>query len=227
MALAIGTFATGMAFAQGTIAVYSINSTFATYINSTAYSSSLNGVYNTTGGKTAATANSYYYALLYQPYSAGLTTVNPLDSGYTLGMTAVNYTGFAGGIKGTGGSSGTAVAGWSAPTDPTYGTSEEANFVLVGWSANLGTTWSAVSAELSSGNWLADGYFGVSSLGYSYAGGGPNTLNAVNIFGVSQGAPGGLANGITLYSVSVVPEPCTMALLGLGGLSMFMIRRRK
>jgi hypothetical protein len=67
------------------------------------------------------------------------------------------------------------------------------------------------------------GFFGVSALGDAYAGGGPDALPAVSIFGTTGGAPGGLTEGLTLY---VVPEPATMALGMLGG-AVLLFRRRK
>jgi len=214
----------GAAFAQGTIAVYSINASSAMYTSSTLYNSSLNGVYNTTGTRTGTAANGFYYALLFQAPGASVTG-NPLDSGWAVGMMATNY-GVAGGIRGAGAALGSPVAGWGAPTGSTYASAELNNFLLVGWSSNLGATWAEVAAQLASDNWIADGFFGVSALGSAYAGGGPNSLPAVNILGVSSGAPGGLTGGITMYTV-LVPEPTTIAFMALGGASLLLFRRRK
>jgi len=226
LTLAVGAVAVSAAFAQGTIAVYSTSATFSMYTNNATYSSAKNGVYDITGGKTATTANGFYYALLYQSYNAGLTAMNPLDSNYALGLMATNFT-LAGSIRAAGSGSGAAVTGWAAPTDGTYATSGRENFLLVGWSASLGTTWSAVSSQLQSGNWSANGFFGVSALGNSYAGGGPLSLGAVNIFGASGGGSnGGLTGGVTLYAVPT-PEPTTLALGALGSAAMLLIRRRK
>lgn len=219
------TGASAVAFSQGLVSVYTISAGFANNTSATAYTSALNGVYDAAGTKTAATAGGYYYALLVQPYNAGLSAINPLDPNYTLGMMATNY--LAGGIKGAGAGAGAPVANWGAPTGASYDTATRDNFLLVGWSSNLGNTWSAVSAQLQSGNWSAVGSFGVSALGNGYSGGGPNGLLAPNVFGASTGMPGGLASGVTMYATTAVPEPTTLALAALGGVSLLLFRRRK
>jgi len=213
-------------FGQGTIAVYEVSG-YLTYTNNATYSSGSNGVYSTSGGLAAATANAYYYALLIQPATNGtISTINPLDPNYSVGMLATNF-GPAGGIRGPGAGSGTAVTPWAAPTAGTYSSAANQDYyLLVGWSANLGSTWSAVSAELNSSSWTTNGFFGVSKLGLGYAGGGPNSLTAPNIFGTGVNA-GGLTTGVTLYAVSAVPEPSTMALAALGGASLLLFRRRQ
>jgi hypothetical protein len=97
-----------------------------------------------------------------------------------------------------------------------FNNGESYSIALVGWSANEGTSWSGVSTELSSGNWSALGNFGA-----DFGSVDPTT-----------GAPGSLPSGIwgnstlVLYTVPV-PEPTTLALAGLGGLSMLFLRRRK
>jgi len=217
-------------FAQGTISVYNISSTFATTTNSTSYGSSLNGVYSTASASGSGAAptglNAYYYALLVQSGANTVTSVNPTSASWSLGMMATNYL-LAGGIRGAGGSAGSAVAGWAAPSGASYNSTAatEDYYILIGWSANLGSTWSQVEGELASGQWIAAGQFGVSGLGLGSAGGGPNSLTAPNIFGTGVN-PGGLTTGITLYSVTV-PEPTTMALTALGGAAMLLIRRKK
>ena len=225
LTLAIAAVASASALAQGTIAVYSTSGTFSTYTNSATYNSSLNGVDNTTQSKAGTTANSYYYALLFQTYTGTLNTIDPTSGAWNFGGYATNYL-VAGGIRGAGAGSGAPVTGWTAPTGAAYSSAAENYYLLVGWSSNLGSTWSSVESQLASGTWSAQGLFGTSALGYSYAGAGPSSLPAVNIFGVSGGAPGGLANGITLY-VTPTPEPGTMALAALGGASLLLFRRRK
>ena len=212
-------------FAQGVVAVYSTSSSYSIYTNTTTYTSALAGNYNTTGGKTVTTANQYYYALLVQPYSAGITTANPLDSNYQLSAYATNYV-VAGGIRGEGAAAGGPAADWAAPTSSTYNSGTEDTFILVGWTASEGSSWLTVSNELATGNWTSTtGSFGVSAVGYGYSGGGPNTLTAPDVFGVSTGMPGGLSGGLTLYAVPT-PEPSTIALAGLGVSALVAFRRR-
>jgi len=223
--LAVVGLAAGSVLAQGTIATYTLSSSFETHTNTTIYNTSLNGVNNTSQGFAPNVANGFYYALLYQTYTGSLSTIDPTSGNWSLGMMATNFAA-AGGIRGAGGSTGSGVTGWAAPTDATYATAAEKYYLLVGWSANLGNNWAAVESQVAANTFIAQGLFGTSALGYSFAGGGPNSLVAVNIFGVSPGAPGGLANGITLFTTPI-PEPGTMALAALGGAAMLMFRRRK
>lgn len=226
-AIAVAFIGAASAFAQGTIAVYNTSGTFATHTNSAQYSSSLNGVNNTSQGTAATGANAFYYALLVQSGANTVSTINPNDGTWSLGMMATNYL-LSGGVRGTGGNGGAAVAGWPAPTGASYNTTAatEDYYILVGWSSNLGADWATVSGELQNNTWAAAGFFGVSALGLGSAGGGPNSLAAPNIFGTGVNA-GGLASGITLYSVTPVPEPGTLALAALGGASLLLFRRRK
>jgi hypothetical protein len=90
---------------------------------------------------------------------------------------------------------------------------------LVAWSDSLGSSWSQVSSEYQNDTWSAAGFFG-------YVIG--------NDIDPSSAAPGVFINGgamasngsLILYSVDV-PEPATLALAGLGGLSMLFLRHRK
>lgn len=221
-----------MSNAQGTISVYNLNANYLIRTNS--------GLSHFSGGSTVTegagssglagtAANGYYYALLVAPYTGSYdNSVLELSganfANFTLGMMATNF-GVAGGIRGNGGSAGAAVANWGSPTGASYDTGSQDYYFLVGWSANLGTTWAQVLAQAISGSWVANGFFGVSSLAYGYSGGGPNSLVAPNIFGTGVNA-NGLTSGFTLYSV-VVPEPTTFALAGLGAVALLGLRRRK
>jgi hypothetical protein len=115
--------------------------------------------------------------------------------------------------------------GWAAPG---VNYDNEMAYIIVGWSASEGTSWSAVSALLSGSGLVNGGYFGTTAVSYNYAGGGTSLLPAVNLWINPSGTTGyGVQSGLVLNQVTVVPEPCTMALLGLGGLSLLVIRRRK
>lgn len=228
--------ATTVAFAQGTVKFYNISSSFAVSTN-TSRSTIIGGnQLGGSGGKTLATSVglTYYYELLIAPMgsftSGTANSTNPVASGWTASglILGTNYLG-SGGIGGPGASGGTAVSGWpSAPTTGSaYTDGTEMDYLIVGWSANLGTSWLAVSNEVQTAffSGITNGYYGVSQMGYGYSGGGGTpALLAPSLFGVSSGEPGGIAGGFVLYQV---PEPSTIALATLGGLSLLFIRRRK
>jgi len=70
------------------------------------------------------------------------------------------------------------------------------------------------------------GFFGESPIGWEN----PSTASAVGIPLMGSGPNAGgqpirIAFGMTLYELPV-PEPATFALVGLGGLSLLLIRRR-
>jgi len=230
-ALAVGLLAS---YGQGTLKVYNISATYA--ISTNTGTSIFAGGTQTggTSGKLAlpATGNLYYFALLAAPYSPSTTTTNPSTfaglSGSFVAVAGISNSTVAGGISGPGGNAGSAVTGWAAPTDANYNTAAEMNYILVGWSANLGATWASIATQLA-GGWGGNGYFGVSSLGYGYSGGGPNSLPTPSIWSVTTAEPGGLTTGFSLYAVAPagVPEPSTLALAALGGASLLLFRRRK
>jgi len=100
-------------------------------------------------------------------------------------------------------------------------------FILLGWSANLGTL-AQVETELANGaiSWNSSngspGYVGWTAAGTGIPGATP-PANALTI----QGASGSIIPvGMTMLQVPV-PEPTTLALAGLGGISMLFLRRRK
>jgi len=189
-------------------------------------------------GPTSLTPNSYYYALLLAPYGGATPTQNPFDSAWRFsGVMATNTSSFAaGGIRGPGGAAGVAVAGWGAPVGPTYDTGTEMYFMIVGWSSNLGANWNEFSSALGVGL-LDSGFYGLSPVGYGYSGGGPYVLPPPSLFGATPAMPAGLQagfflNGFTISAVSAgfavpIPEPGTLVLAGLGGLSLLAFRRKK
>jgi len=199
--------------AQGTVAVYNIGGANGNSTNTTLSPYVTGGTQGSVASGLAGTAaNGFYYALLYATYGGAAPAGNPTSSSWNLGMMATNYL-TAGGIRGTGGSTGAGIAGWAGGTT---------NYIeLVGWSANLGTTWAQVSAQVNN-NWSTTGYFGVSSVGFIAAASSPSP--ATSIFGGT-----GLPGGITMFQVQpvVVPEPTTLALAGLSGASLLLFRRRK
>jgi hypothetical protein len=175
-------------------------------------------------GNAGTGSSSYYYAVL--DSTAGSA---PSTSQSALGNSSIwTYSGiFApnapltkGGINAP---STTTALNWAAPSGSTYSTAGDDYFVIVGWSAIEGNSWSTVSTELENGSLVAGGFFGVSPVAQDYAGGGAASLPTVNLWGT--GATGqGLTSGFDLYAV---PEPTTLALSALGGLSLLAFRRKK
>ncbi|MGA3284794.1 MAG: PEP-CTERM sorting domain-containing protein [Verrucomicrobiota bacterium] len=121
-------------------------------------------------------------------------------------------------------------AHWGAPTGNDYTTGPTDYYIVVGWSANLGTTWAIAEANLNNNSWQSlstTPWFGTSAVAYQEAGGGTDALPAVSVWG--SPAQSGLAGaGLTTgFQLLPVPEPSTMVLAGLGGLSLLLFRRRK
>jgi len=109
----------------------------------------------------------------------------------------------------------------SQGTQVTSGASQ--SFVVIGWSSNIGNTVAALMNWYNTaGHFGIDGWVGESSTSAFMA---PGT-GGVNPVPGLFGAGGGLIQGFTLGAV-IAPEPSTIALAGLGGLSLLLFRRRK
>lgn len=197
-------------YAQGT--VYILGNEHVSTNNAISIYSGGNGAGGTASGLMAppSSGQSYDFALLFASgaSAAPALTAAGLATWQDSGITANNYLA-PGFLDGTGGNTGAAANGWAIGATDWV--------VVVGWSANLGSTWSSVENQLTTG-WLSAGYFGVSGVGEIASGGGPNPAAAV--FG-GTGIPN---TGFALYAV---PEPTTIALIGIGGIGLAMIRRRK
>jgi len=226
---------TGPAFAQGNVAWNLITPAAMTAdTNSTAYSPLMGGG-SAVGGAVGLTGTAYAgfdYELLYTTYSGTQATITTLAS-----LLAWNDTG----LSATNASSAghlVPVAGTTAAQVPwSPGTTD--SIVLVGWSADLGASWASVSnilAAAAAGNnaplqaQLAgnQGFLGISTTGFT-----TTFATSVNpgasLFGTApianQGTPIFSLN-TPLYLVPV-PEPTTLALAGLGGLSLLLFRRQR
>lgn len=208
--LGLAAITTGLQ-AQGLVTFYSFSGTIKT---NTALSSLSGG--NQVGGTAGAitgTANSFYFTVL---ISSSTPSSNPTNSGWTQalyagsGIIGTNYSGLAGDMQGPKGTSSTPIDNWSS------GSTE--NYIIVGWSANLGTTWSAVYQQALTGNWVANGFFGASSVA-SGASGTPPTGTPLSLF-TGTGT-------FSMYAVTSTPEPGTMALAGLGIAGLLALRRKK
>jgi hypothetical protein len=227
--------ATGLAsaaFAQGTVTWANVGGLVIAQTNSTVYfggTSTGSGTVgytlgNNTANNTALGYTGYYYELLVSTTATTApTTIAGFSAWTDTTLSATNGAGSNGHIIQTA-AQGTAANTQATATGWALGTS--ANVILVGWSANLGTSWTAVLAELK--NWAADGiagaYLGVSSVGTLTSG----TANpGVIVFGSNAGQiNNGSANPLQL-DLLAVPEPGTMALAALGGASLLLFRRKK
>jgi len=206
--------ATTLVNAQGWISFSAAASAIKT--NSASY-------YVQTGGTSAnvptlANGGIFYYALLYSATapSGGLAPTNsawlqPTLFGTSTFVMATNGTLSTGTLQGP--ANGQFASSLTAST-PSY-------IEVVGWSASLGSTFTQVQGELTSGNWIANGFFGWD--------GGNLTITPTAASPGPTVIPGIYGNGtLVLYSVTTpVPEPSTMALAGLGGLALLLFRRRK
>jgi len=217
---AIALALTGAAFAQGTVnwvtlspaaLTFTTNTTTSSYLSSSGVGSLQNG----TTGLTTAVAGSFYYELLYNTAGTAQsapTTLAGLQGWADAGVEAENNAGSAGKT--------TTINSSTDATVPFTGTE---SIMLVGWSANLGTTWSAALSALENKTWSGVALFGETSTGYiaPFAAG---TSPGATLFGPSTGEIDSL--NTPLYEVAT-PEPTTLALSALGGLSLLAFRRKK
>jgi hypothetical protein len=179
--------------------------------NATTYLVSTNG---TTVGKTFGSAvdtggQSYDYVLLYssttEPAVAAGSSANVV-SDWSVGPTETSGSGpgtIAGSANAQLGAAGT-----------TY-------FIeLVGWSTGLGTSFSSILPYLESDSFTSPGQFlGFSSIGQV-------TTATAPASGATIFSPTGIPSGFDLNPVPS-PEPTTLALSALGGLSLLAFRRKK
>ncbi len=245
---------TGLAFAQGSVSWVSTSMSF-TFIdaatNGTVYSplfgggviqGTINGA-GTVGNAGNATTGGIDYELLYGGINnAGIAVTGasaPSNSLSALlvykdaGLSAIN-SGSAGRLIPTAGSS-TVQASVPWPSTQTN------NILLVGWSSDFATlaganTWLSVSNALA--NWSStyealaaesglQYYFGVSMVGYvepDASSPGITLFGGAATYGQAIDDPAGAPVSLDLMPI---PEPTTMVLAGLGGLSLLLLRRRK
>jgi len=222
---------TGAAFGQGAVNWTGPSFSFVTaQTNSGVYSPLFGGGAVSGGGAqggtigAAAGPNAFYYELLIGSVYSGVvqsapTTVAGLSSWVDSGLQATNGSG-VGRLSVISPNAGMTVNAMSS--------SATNNIMLVGWSANLGSTWSAALGKLQAdGGWTGTAFYGQSTIGYIEGAAVP-TSNGANIFGSAA-----TANGLPIFSlltqldvVPTVPEPTTMALVGLGGAAMLAFRRK-
>lgn len=215
------------ALAQGKVNWSSISASFVTAQTNAQTYSPLFGAGSTgagTVGATAGTADGFYYALLFNGVSVPASGVGVAQPTTLAGLAAWNDTGLKGMNNTTAGRlSVTGTTGTSVTVPWAVGVTQ--NVMLVGWSANLGSTWSAALTSLNSLNFVGNGFFGMSTTGYIAAGSAdPGTA----VFGSSDAGAGlPIRSLLTQLYLVPVPEPSTLALAGLGAASLLLFRRRK
>ena len=207
------------------------SSTFVTFQTNSTTASTFGDTPPLFGGSQGATASAttgrlFYFALLYNTYNgsqlAAPTTVAQLNTWKFSGLMATNSN-TAGRFAPIGAN--------TAATVP-WATGFTNSIMMVGWSANLGSTWNAVSNLLNNpyGSSYAlfdnQGFIGTSTTGYIA----PSDVNpGAILFGNSPNAYGLPINSpnTQLFQLVYIPEPGTMALAGLGGATLLAFRRRK
>jgi hypothetical protein len=228
----------GAVFADGIVNWLSITPAAMTaQTNATQFSPVFGG--GSSGGGTigntasASASPTFYFELLYNTNFTGSQVAAPTfsqlfgGSWFDTGLTATNTTaaGSAGKLA--------PVAGNAAATVPwAHGVTN--NIMLVGWSANLGTSWGTVSNELATDSFYSVfftssyAFFGESATGYLNPFDGPGPGPGASMFGSLPNA-----SGLPIFSLNTqlyelpIPEPGTTTLAGLGGLSLLLFRRRK
>jgi hypothetical protein len=228
---------TGAAFSQGFVNWGGVSFTSMTAQTNTSVSPLLGGtgaggVAGNTGG-AVSTGLGYDYELLYTTYSGAgaLPTIPSLASllqWSDAGLSATNSN-TAGRLQVISPNSAASVPWAAGVTD---------GIVVVGWSADLGSSWSSVSnllAAAAAGNnaplqaQLAgnQGFFGVSTTGFIAAG--SSSIAGATVFATAPVS----GTGTPIFSLNTplylvpVPEPTTLALAGLGGLSLLLFRRQR
>jgi hypothetical protein len=184
-------------------------------------------------GNTASLAGPYYFQVLTAPSG----TVAPDTSLQALLSGPWSDTG----LKGVAGNLGLETSGSQVANFWAAGVFQQ--YVLVGWSANIASDWAGLAAKLAgaslagnqwSGGGLSttnglNGFLGATGMGLRQAGGvtTQGTLPVPLLFATAADAQGTPLNGATALWVVPVPEPTTMALVGLGAASLMIFRRRK
>ena len=219
--LTLATIATGV-FAQGQVTFVNLTGHISTNTDLSPFEGG--GDFDGFGGPGVSgpispAANGFYFTLLFDTAGTPANN-NPLTAGWnqmTIGGVPVigtNFPGFVGDMVGP------KAGGTMLPDN--WAAGQAGSFIIVGWSANLGTTWSTVLGEFAD-DWGTIGYdnyywFGVSSIGTAT----PSALPS----GPTQLWPI-VGNTFTLYEVGAIPEPATLALAAFGGASLLLFRRRK
>ena len=199
-------------FAQGLL-YFSNSGEYPVKVNSTAAPNTFTPI------PTSATPD-YYFALF---YSNTASTVNGSAAAVVESETVTSDSnwiadpGVLGGNNSSGRAGGFADLAANASFNGTYvpATISDPYLVVVGWSANIGSTIASLEAfENGTDGGVDSGFIGQSApAATALSAGGLATINSINLASFDLGYP--------------TPEPTTMALGVLGGLSWLALRRKK
>jgi hypothetical protein len=200
----------------------------------TSTNSAVGGAATGLAGTTGGTSTTYYYALFVSPTSnagAGVTDAGVIGTAGSYAFNSGSWT-FSGdyatnnAVAGPGrlaSSSLDAAGNTMLPNG--FGGGTAMNYVIIGWSANIGSTVSALEAwygaqgaSVPTMGWIGESNMGTQTPGTEGA------TAATALFGSSSA---GLVPGITMGEVVAAPEPATMALAAIGGASLLLFRRKK
>jgi hypothetical protein len=214
------TVAVASSYAQGTVV---FGNATTTKISTNSGPSGVTGVGLVAPNSTQA----FYYALFYSTTQTTVAGSTAGVIGLNGGTYAFNATGWSdGNANGYSTNAGAGRLQNSNPnTDGSYSVTgvaggASADFVIIGWSANIGSTVTALQQYLAAPT--QNGWVGESAVGGPLTTGILGSTPAIGLFGASSPNIPGFVLGEV-----VVPEPGTLALCALGGASMLLFRRKK
>lgn len=224
----------GVAFSQGNVNWNTLSAAAITWQTNSTTVSSLFGGGTAVGGSVGAAGGSasqgtgFYYELLVGSVYNGTvasapTTIAGLASWTDSGLEATNSN-TAGRVTTINPNAGATVASISQTVSN--------NIILVGWSANLGTTWAAALANLQNWSTFSQTLTSSAFLGFSSAGYVEGVATSISP-GATVIGTGATSQGLPIDSLNTplyilpIPEPGTIALAALGGASLLLFRRKK
>jgi hypothetical protein len=226
LALFLG--AVSYSFAQGTV----------TFANGTTTKISQNSAIGGPATSTISGANAFYFALFYSTSSgtvagngtaAEIPTAIGVPGSYAFSDPNWNFSGAYGASAAKAGTFGSTTLDSNGFTEVSGLPSGSASFVVIGWSANIGSSianlesfLAPIDTDVQGGIPVLSGLVGESNVG-GPLGVGSGTSQPPTLF--SATAPD--IQGFTLGEYTAVPEPSSIALGVMGAASLLALRRKK